>query len=161
MMWRVYYAALAFIGPCALVAFRLYNFVVRTKRVRVILRRPDERILLVVNAVGDRRWVLPGGGAHRREKLEVAAAREIREELSLHIDTRNLEYVGEIRTNGYDAPIFVAELTEAQVPQIKHDKYEIYATMWSSTEDLPVKVQSLVHTSLDLLSRRVGVGKIK
>lgn len=62
MMWRLYYRVLAVLGPLALFMLRfVVNPLLRNKRVRVVLLHPDGRVLLVVNALGDRHWTLPGG----------------------------------------------------------------------------------------------------
>jgi 8-oxo-dGTP diphosphatase len=52
-----------------------------TVGVRVLAVHPDhQRVLLVRHRGGARAWSLPGGGVDRRETLEHAAQRELREE---------------------------------------------------------------------------------
>lgn len=64
-----------------------------TVGVKVIAVDPDGRVLLVTTRY-QRLWTLPGGGAHRRETPEHAAARELREETGLRIEPEALEFVG-------------------------------------------------------------------
>lgn len=162
MMWRLYYRVLAVLGPLALFMLRfVVNPLLRNKRVRVVLLHPDGRVLLVVNALGDRHWTLPGGGAGRREDLADAAIREIHEELNITLSAQALMRLGEVRVRGYQAPLFAARLSQSQVAQIVPDKFEIYAMQWCDMHQLPSGAQPVVRSAVELLSRDEGVGKIK
>jgi 8-oxo-dGTP pyrophosphatase MutT (NUDIX family) len=59
-----------------------------TYGVKALVRHPDGRFLVVRHSYADtRRWSLPGGGYKpNRETPEVAAAREVREELGLRVE---------------------------------------------------------------------------
>ncbi len=59
-----------------------------TYGVKALVRHPDGRFLVVRHSYADtRRWSLPGGGYKpHRETPEVAATREVREELGLHVE---------------------------------------------------------------------------
>lgn len=162
MIWRWYYGLLALLGPLALLVLRfIVNPLFRNKRVRVVLLRPDGRVLLVVNALGDRRWTLPGGGASRRETPVNAALRELHEELRIILSPYVLPQLGEIKVNGYQAPLFVARLSQLQVEQIIPDKFEIYKIQWCQVQNLPPDAQPIVRIALELLSRHEGVAKIE
>jgi 8-oxo-dGTP diphosphatase len=56
--------------------------------VKALVRHPDGRFLVVRHSYTDtRRWSLPGGGyTPARETPELAAAREVREELGIRVD---------------------------------------------------------------------------
>lgn len=63
----------------------------RTRGVKVMLFDAGGRILLIRNAYGrSDLFVLPGGGVRPWERLERAAAREIREELGCGVDRLTL-----------------------------------------------------------------------
>jgi ADP-ribose pyrophosphatase YjhB (NUDIX family) len=54
--------------------------------VRAIVVRPDDgRVLLVRHSYGPEAWYLPGGGVKRRETIEQAVRREVREEAAIEI----------------------------------------------------------------------------
>lgn len=162
MIWRIYYGLLALLGPFALLALRLVvNPLLRNKRVRVVLLHPDGRVLLVVNALGDRKWTLPGGGATRRETLVEAAIRELHEELGIVLLPRTLTHLGEVEVSGYKAPLFAVQLNQLQVEQIIPDKFEIYDTQWCDVHELPSGAQPIIHIALELLSRHGGIAKIE
>jgi len=59
-----------------------------TYGVKALVRHPDGRFLVVRHSYADtRRWSLPGGGYKpNRETPELAAAREVREELGLRVE---------------------------------------------------------------------------
>lgn len=161
MRWRWYYRILVLFSPLALFVLRcIVNPLLRNKRVRVVLLHPDGRVLLVINALGDRHWTLPGGGVGRHEDLVDAAIRELHEELKINLPAHALMQLGEVRVRGYQAPLFVAQLSRSQVAQILPDKFEIYATQWYDVHHIPSGAQSVVRSALELLSRHEGIGKM-
>lgn len=64
-----------------------------TMGVKIIARDAEGRILLV-KARYLEQWTLPGGGVHRREPPEDAAARELREETGIRVDAGDLRLAG-------------------------------------------------------------------
>lgn len=64
-----------------------------TMGVKIIARDPDGRILLV-KARYLEQWTLPGGGVHKRETPEDAAARELREETGIVVSPDHLRLIG-------------------------------------------------------------------
>lgn len=64
-----------------------------TVGVKVIVTDPEGRVLLVKTRY-QRMWTLPGGGVHRRETPEDAAARELREETGVRIASEELIFAG-------------------------------------------------------------------
>ncbi len=64
-----------------------------TVGVKAIVTDPEGRVLLVKTRY-QRFWTLPGGGVHKRETPEDAAAREVREETGVHVDTADLRQLG-------------------------------------------------------------------
>lgn len=145
MIWKLYYFCLKLLGPCAWVGFYAYNHLFGVKRPRVVLLRADGQVLLVINALGDRRWTLPGGGAKRTEQPVEAAAREIQEELSLTLAPERLRSMGEVRESGYTAPLFTATLSADEVAGITPDRMELYSHGWYAWNQLPRDVQPLVN----------------
>lgn len=162
MRWRLYYWLLTLLSPLALLVLRfVVNPLLRNKRVRVVLLHPDGRVLLVINALGDRRWTLPGGGTARHEAPLDAALRELHEELEIALSPTVLTQLGETKVNGYVAPLFAVQLSRLQVEQISPDKFEIYDVQWCDMQHLPPGSQPVVHIALELLSQQGGVGKIE
>src|SRR6202011_3112819 len=53
----------------------------------------DNRVLLVRHSYGRRGWELPGGGRKRKESLQQAVVREVREELGVEAMTAELRAV--------------------------------------------------------------------
>lgn len=64
-----------------------------TVGVKVIVTDPSGRVLLARTRY-QRYWALPGGGVHKREMPEDAAARELREETGIRIDVDDLKMLG-------------------------------------------------------------------
>jgi ADP-ribose pyrophosphatase YjhB (NUDIX family) len=75
--------------------FRLYWMVVRprTRGVRAIVLSDNGRKVLLVKHTYSDLWYLPGGGVEKREDLETALRRELREELDIS-DVSDLSVLG-------------------------------------------------------------------
>ena len=114
--------------------FSAISKVHRTTRPRVGILCGDE-VLLVQNW-GDRKWSLPGGGAHRNEDHKQAAIREIKEELGLDLPTEDVKPVALVALKSYDAPLFIVRLSEK--PQISPQKLEIAAYNWCHLNEIPL-----------------------
>lgn len=152
MIWRAYYVLLKLASPFASIGFFVFNLLTHTKRSRVLLVNSRQEILLVVNALGDHRWTLPGGGVKRREDVAQAAARELHEELHVSVDVARLSSLGKIRTSGYDACLFLCEVSDVQIKDLRRDKFELSASGWYATDALPADIQPIVHEALERLS---------
>ena len=152
MIWRGYYLLLKLASPFASVGFLVFSFLTRTKRSRVLLVNSRKEILLVINALGDHRWTLPGGGVKRREDTAQAAARELQEELHVSIDTGWLTDLGEVQGSGYDACLFAYKVSDKQIEDMRHDKFELSASKWYAIEALPTNTQPIVREALERLS---------
>ena len=64
-----------------------------TVGVKLIVTDPDGRVLLVKPRY-HATWNLPGGGVHRRERMDEAAVREVREEAGMLITLQALRPLG-------------------------------------------------------------------
>lgn len=64
----------------------------RTNRVYVCLLNKN-KVLLVKGWLGNNKWVLPGGGVNKGEKLEEALSREVYEELGIKLTTQKLKLI--------------------------------------------------------------------
>lgn len=150
-MWRVYYLVLRVVSPLALLGLYVYNKLLRRRRARVLLRRDDGRVLLLINALGDQRWSLPGGGVGRQETNVAAAIREVREELRLTLDETRLRALGETTLGGYCAPVFFGQLSEEEVRALRRQAREIRELRWARPDSLPSRRQPLVDWALALV----------
>ena len=85
----------------ALAIRRLYWRVVRptTQGVRALVINNNQEVLLVSHKYGDG-WLLPGGKVKKRESIENALKRELKEEIGLVIDNPP-QYFGQY-TNDYE-----------------------------------------------------------
>ena len=160
-MWRSYYFAMKLLGPLALTVFYLLNNITRAKRARALVIAPDGQILLVMNALGDRRWTLPGGGMKRHETPEVAALRELAEELHLELGADRVILLGELSSGSYQAPIACVRLRAEELLLVRADKFEIYAYRWCHPDRLPTPIQPIVQEAFGLLSARDELATIK
>lgn len=153
-MWRSYYFVMKLVSPLALAALYIVNKTTRIKRTRALVVAPDGQILLVVNALGDRRWTLPGGGMKRHETPEEATRRELAEELRLELSAERVVLLGELSAGSYQAPIAYVRLRDEELPLVRADKIEIYLHRWCDPDGLPAPIQPVVQGALELLSAR-------
>lgn len=102
-------------------------------RTRVLLLHGSE-VLLVQNWLSSGRWGLPGGGKKRGEAPQVAAAREVAEELGIHVDPKTLQPLGQYVSREAGLPsryhLFVVRFETK--PDYVHEPREIMAVQWLS-----------------------------
>jgi len=108
-----------------------------SERTRVILLSDDKRCLVVRQWLGDGAWKLPGGGISRGEKPVMAAVRELREELGVHIDARSLTFIQgtDINEHGhvYGAQLFGAYLGTNQPLTLR--SWELAEAAWIDLDE--------------------------
>ncbi|HEX2850003.1 MAG TPA: NUDIX domain-containing protein [Acidimicrobiales bacterium] len=119
-----------------LVVWRVFG--PRTVGVRGLVVDAEGRVLLVRHTYGPSTWHLPGGGVKRRETIEAAARRELREEAGV-VCTGALALLG-VYSNvrgGKSDHISVLVATEWECERDPHDSAEIAAAEWFAPDDLP------------------------
>jgi ADP-ribose pyrophosphatase YjhB (NUDIX family) len=118
------------------------------------------KVLLLQNSY-KRTFSLPGGGQHRGENPEETGARELREEVGLHVAPRELRKVFETQgTDEYkrDRCYFV-ELELETEPPITPDNREV---VWAAFIDIDTALQlplgQVVRAYLEEAARKHGSG---
>ena len=159
-MMRIYYFLAVLVNPLALLTFGCINATLRPRRAKVVVMNPAGELLLVVNAIGDRNWTLPGGGMKRREEPAAAAARELREELGVDIAPVALKSLGTTQVQGYPASLFYTVLSAAQLQMLHIEKFEIYRSYWCAPHSLPSPVQPLVREAVARLFELPEIDRI-
>jgi 8-oxo-dGTP diphosphatase len=104
----------------------------------VAVRALPDRLLVVRLSYRDY-WTLPGGGVQRGETPRVAAARELGEELGLHVDPQHLLPAIEM-TGAWDFRqdrVHVFELHPAQEPLPRPDRREVVEARFVDRTALP------------------------
>ena len=100
-----------------------------TNRVGVVLTNQVGEIFLIKNWLGDDAWRLPGGGIKRGESSEVAASRELAEEIGVTCQPTSLSYLGSLRRGAWSGnwSAFRGQLASQT---IKINRSEIVAGEW-------------------------------
>lgn len=108
-----------------------------TKRVRVLVVCGDE-ILLAKLWLSDGFWMAPGGGVKRKERLDIAARRELCEETGILASEKSFEEVKRVTTRlgfvRYNSIYFVLHLDKKPVHAMRWP--EIIALKWFSLDAL-------------------------
>jgi ADP-ribose pyrophosphatase YjhB (NUDIX family) len=108
----------------------------RTQGVKCIVVHGNEVLLVRLN-YAHRRWTLPGGGVGRRESLQEAAIREVREETGVRIT--DAVKVGEYVTTAefkFDT-VHVFHAVAGSRPEPRADGIEIAEAGWFALDRLP------------------------
>lgn len=91
-------------------------------RVNVLVRNKNRFVLIFRHKNNQDYYAIPGGGIEVGETPEVAAKREIDEELGLHL--KNTKLVSEIKTDTRNDFNFISETSDTKInvtgPEIKH-----------------------------------------
>lgn len=119
------------------------------KTARCILYRQDEFLLAVHSSfwrAQHRRWGLPGGQIERGESPEVAASRELEEELSLYLPD-----LLEIGPYPYKKALHMVYAAEVHEPVRDWDDSELLDVRWFSMSDIhDLKLQNRLHANYEL-----------
>ncbi len=112
-----------------------------SRRTRVVLRSQGQ-VLLVQPFLGRGGWDLPGGGIKRNEDDAVAACRELKEELGLHIAPNQLVSLGEAEVRSpffrYTAVYFMYDCKDK--PQLQLQQAELLDSAWMDPIAVTVRV---------------------
>lgn len=116
-----------------------FNPVTPQLRLAAIIAEHDRVLLVEHRKRGQRYWVLPGGRLEGNETLETALRREIREELGLQIQVRQLVIVGETLAPDRHIVnlIFHAEIGEGAQPRLDPSDPVLAGWQWVAVNRLP------------------------
>jgi 8-oxo-dGTP pyrophosphatase MutT (NUDIX family) len=144
------YTPLSFAYKLAYAGLRVYWFVFRPQLYGVkCLIEFEGKILMIRNTYGNMRWTFPGGGFKRRESPEMAAAREVREEVGISL-TR-LRPLGEYTsTEGYKHDNVKCYAGEVTTPHFEIERNEIYEAAWFHWSELPQPLASEAERVIEL-----------
>ena len=131
------YTPLSFGYKLAYALLRLYWFIFRPQIYGVkCLIEFEDRILMIRNTYGDMRWTFPGGGFKRNESPEMAALREVHEEVGISLAA--LRPLGHYTsTDGYKCDTVKCYAGRVQTPAFEIERNEIYEAAWFDWADLP------------------------
>ena len=117
-----------------LLPYRL-TWLATTDRVGVVLTNSLGEVFLVKNWLGDDRWRLPGGGVKRGEPLEVAASRELVEEIGVACQPDSLAYLGSLRRGSWSGK-WAAFRGQSASQTVELKRSEIVAGEWFAPPSL-------------------------
>lgn len=118
----------------------------------VVITNPSGDILLLRHSYGPQEWALPGGGIGGGESAELAARREVCEELGLSLST--LEALGvheeEISGSPHTAYLFTAMTKECPQP----DHREVLEARFFPSHSLPESLGARTRARLAIWRNR-------
>lgn len=131
------YTPVAFVYKLLYALLRVYWFVFRPQIYGVkCLVEFDSKILLIRNTYGDMRWTFPGGGFKRHESAEMAAEREVLEEVGISLT--GLRSLGQYTsTEGYKRDTVSCYAGRAVSARFEIERSEVYEAGWFALEQLP------------------------
>jgi 8-oxo-dGTP pyrophosphatase MutT (NUDIX family) len=144
------YTPLSFAYKLAYAGLRVYWFVFRPQiyGVRCLIEF-EGKILMIRQTYGDMRWTFPGGGFKRNESPEMAAAREVKEEVGISLPA--LRFIGEYTsTEGYKRDNVKCYAGVVGTPHFEIERNEIYEAAWFPWEKLPRPLASDAERVIEL-----------
>ena len=131
------YTPVAILYKLAFSLLRVYWFVFRPQIYGVkCLVECDGQILLIRNTYGNMHWTFPGGGFKRNESPEMAAKREVQEEVGISLT--GLRSLGEYTsTEGYKRDTVRCYAGEASSSRFQIERNEVYEAAWFAWSELP------------------------
>lgn len=93
------------------------------------------KVLFIQNSYGLKSWTLPGGGVKKKESLEDAARREVREEVGIVLDKliNKGSFVSTEEGKQNTVWVFFSEVDDNNV---KIDNWEVQRASWEDIESL-------------------------
>lgn len=118
--------------PAWFIYFKIWH---RRSRVLVFA---EGKLLLTKSWLGNNDWSLPGGGAKIGESIEMSATRELKEEVNITIEEKDLEFITSFKhkNHGYsfDATFFALELKKT--PKLKLQTGEVMEADWFTSSEM-------------------------
>ncbi len=152
MRRRAYLALGRGMSPLFIIGLRFYTLLTDRPRVRILVVNERDEVLLIKGVVSDGKWTLPGGGAHRKEALAVAAQRELLEETGIKAPERDFVYATTLArpqiSVTYKAPLFVLRVKASSLPARPANRWEIAHIEWFKRTELPEPISRLATTAI-------------
>ena len=124
-------------------------------RVRVIVINEHDELLLVRSWFGHQKWSLPGGGKGRKETVQHAAARELREETGIELKPGDFTEIGTFQNPDPNAPFIVscllAKIDKKPLHVARLRRFEMLDVAWKPLKHLPEVRGPIVDLALNLL----------
>jgi 8-oxo-dGTP pyrophosphatase MutT (NUDIX family) len=149
---RVYLTIGRMLSPLFIIGLRIYTFLTRTQRVRVLVVSEHGEVLLVQGVISDGEWTLPGGGIGRGELAQAAARRELYEETGIEANEEDFHYLETLKRPDikvpFKIPLFLLRVNHSALPRKPANQWEIAAIGWYQPSDLPTPLAILVGVAL-------------
>lgn len=150
MFWGIYYSLVVTLKPFARLGLKIFSGFTETKRARVLVHRGGQ-VLLVRDIFSGKQWSMPGGGINKNEASEVAAAREMLEEIGVEIDPSDLQYLEDVERYTAEGQTYNAVLYAYEVKgefNLKVYKWEIVEARWFNLAAMPPDRDSSVDVAI-------------
>jgi len=120
----------------------------KTRGVKVMLFNPAGELLLIRNTYGrSHLHVLPGGGIHRGETPEQAAAREVKEEVGIACEAPTFRGVYRNHAEGKRDTIYLFTAVTSQIP--RPDGVEVAEAAFHPLDALPETVSAATRRRIE------------
>lgn len=120
---------------------KIYWFLVRPKTIGVkcLIQNQNNEYLLIKTTYSGDYWTIPGGGCHRKESLEDAVIREVKEEVGVGIIELNQlgKYISEAE---YKKDMVYLYTAKTQNTEIIKNSREISEAKWFSKDSIPQNI---------------------
>lgn len=118
--------------------YPIFRYLIKNSNRAYVLVKYQNKVLLTKNWLGfQKKWRLPGGGIKNQEIPAIAAARELSEEVGIHINYKDLKTLTNSSIKAkYNYNYWLFELTLNYPPELQIDKREILLAEFIDTNKL-------------------------
>lgn len=141
-----------FISYIVILNLKLFTFITKRPRARVLVVNEQDQILLVRAHISHGKWTLPGGGLNRNERPVAAARRELHEETGIDAEEEAFQYLATLEKPTHDipfsAPVFKVSVKANDLPVTLFNPHEIEAINWFDRDKLPTPISTTVTAAI-------------
>lgn len=116
----------------------LFRWILKGSRRTRLIVYCNGKILVERSWLGEKSWILPGGGLKSGEEVKIGAARELKEEVGISVYADQIKVLAEEKSlaKGYDFTLVYCLIVLDKPEKIKTGHLEIFDAKWLPIDEI-------------------------